>query len=419
MYKKIVTTVLFFLIGLLAFAEPVCIDGVCYPSAEAAREAGAKVPSMELPPLLQGESSESIKKGSLPQETSQLKSRMKLGFMNSDEFLAFLKNETSADDLAAHSLVVIFLLILIGGIASNLTPCVLPLVPVNLMIIGKGALRGAAYGLGLTLAYGSLGIAAAFGGMAFGTIQSNPWFNVGVAVVFVILALAMLDVFLIDFSKYRKTKKKERKPGTLPIGAVFALGAGAAVLAGACVEPILISVLLLTAKWTAAGKLWAVVLPFVLGLGMGLPWPFAAAGFSVLPKPGAWMVWVKRAFAAVLVGMGVWYAVQAYQGFSFRMSKNETVSIQGNVIEATPETWQKVFADAKASGKPILVDIWATWCKNCIVMEKTTLQEVRVKEALDGFTFIRLQAEDPSVLSKIKEFNNLKISGIPAFIVFE
>ncbi len=419
MRSKIITTVFIALLSAFACAGPVCIDGVCYPSAEAARAAGVKVPAMELPALLQATVENSNAGEALPQETLQMKSRMKLGYMRADEFIAFLKNETAADDLAAHSLIMIFLLVLAGGIASNLTPCVLPLVPVNLMIIGKGALRGAAYGLGLTLAYGSLGIAAAFGGLAFGTIQSNPWFNIGVAVVFVILALAMLDIFLIDFSKYRKAKKKTQTPGTLPLGAVFALGAGAAVLAGACVEPILISVLLLTAKWTAAGKLWAVVLPFILGLGMGLPWPFAAAGFSVLPKPGAWMVWVKRGFALILSGMAVWYAVLAYQGFSFRGFDKENEKQHGDIINATPETWREAFAQARAKGKPVVVDIWATWCKNCLMMEKTTLRDVRVKSELEKFTFIRLQAEDPSALSKIREFDGLQISGIPAFIVFD
>ena len=65
----------------------------------------------------------------------------------------------------------------------------------------------------------------------------------------------------------------------------FFMGMVSAVLAGACVAPILIAVLLLTAKLHAEGHVLALALPFVLGLGMGLPWPFAGAGLQVLPKP--------------------------------------------------------------------------------------------------------------------------------------
>ena len=128
----------------------------------------------------------------------------------------------------------LLLLILFGGLALNLTPCVLPMIPVNLLVIGKSAVRGLLYGLGIAMAYGALGVAAAVGGLAFGTIQSSPWFNAAVAAVFVALALSLLGVFRIDFSARR-----------FKAGA-FLMGVLSAILAGACVAPILVSVLLLT-----------------------------------------------------------------------------------------------------------------------------------------------------------------------------
>ena len=57
----------------------------------------------------------------------------------------------------------ILLLVLVGGLALNLTPCVLPMIPINLAIIGAGAqagsrgrgfLLGGAYGAAMALVYG-------------------------------------------------------------------------------------------------------------------------------------------------------------------------------------------------------------------------------------------------------------------------
>lgn len=339
-----------------------------------------------------------------------------MGYMKPAEFIAFLQDKPAERSLEDHSLLVILLLVLMGGLAANLTPCVLPLVPINLVLVGRGWKRGLAYGLGIALAYGALGIAAALGGMAFGTIQSSPWFSALVAVVFTVLGLAMSELFFIDFSKYRG-KVAGGQGKTRGLGGVFLLGVGAAVLAGACVEPILLATLLLTAKWFAAGKVWAVVLPFILGLGMGLPWPFAAAGLSVLPKPGPWMKWVNRIFALCFFGMAAWYGWLAWRGFA--ASRAPEAGAQSNL--ATPETFARVLAEARASGRAVVVDIWATWCKNCLAMERTTFRDPEVLKALEeqGFVLIRLQAEDPAELAKVQALDGLDIKGLPAFVVLK
>ena len=56
----------------------------------------------------------------------------------------------------------------------------------------------------------------------------------------------------------------------------------------------------------------ALLLPFLLGLGMALPWPFAGAGLSFLPKPGGWMKWVKYSFGVLIL----LFAVIAGGGFA-------------------------------------------------------------------------------------------------------
>ena len=430
--------------AMLLAAEPICIGEVCYPSREAAIAAGAlpadggSAGSGDVANPVAAARPEAVPS----QSEKDMKTRVAFGYMRPAQFISFLRGEEEASPLADRSVLVVFLLVLLGGMLANLTPCVLPLVPVNVAILlGRGEstrasrlARGFAYGAGMAAAYGALGLAAAFGGMAFGSVQSSAWFNLGVALVFIVLGLGMLDVVNIDFAAmWRRVVAKGRaapasRPASRGLGGAFLLGAGAAVLAGACVQPILIAMLVYTADGFAAGRWWTISLPFVLGAGMGLPWIFVAGGLSVLPRPGAWMVWVKRGFAVVIFAMAAWYGYLAWTIWSpsareprgqTLSSRGQTLSSRGQTLEATPQTWGQTLKSAKAEGRPILVDIWATWCKNCLAMEKTTFKDVGALDELSRFTVIRLQAEDMADLVKIPELSGLEIKGIPAFVIFE
>ena len=394
--------VLLLLFSFAAHAEVVCVDGMCYPSKEMALKAGVKLADIE--------------KALQP---SAPVPRLAMGLMNKEEMLAFLKNEKPSAPFENYSTALVFLIAILGGLAMNLTPCVLPLIPVNLAIIGAGvkagskkdgAIRGGVYALGIALMYGSLGIIAAFGSVAFGTIQSNPWFNAAVAVIFLLLGLSMLDVFLIDFSRFRKHSNLNSSPSSL--FAVFSMGALSALLAGACVSPILIASLMICASEVSSGNFLMALLPFALGIGMSLPWPIAGAGIAALPKPGEWMNKVKILFSILIFSFALWYAYLSYTMFLPRQSLGES-------IVADEENWKRAFEDAKAKGKPIFVDVWATWCKNCAEMERTTLRDKDVAKELSRFTVLKLQAEDFNAFTSIKDFSSLQIKGLPAYIIFD
>jgi thiol:disulfide interchange protein len=335
--------------------------------------------------------------------------------MDAARFLAFLDDEDyEGGMLDGKSIWLVLVLVLLGGLAMNLTPCVLPMVPINLMVIGKSAARGMWYGAGIAVAYGALGVLAAVGGMAFGEIQSSPLFNGTVAAVFVLLALALFDVFFIDLSKFRKVEGAAEKRAKAPLVFAFSMGALSAVLAGACVAPILISVLLLTADLFAKGNWFALGLPFVMGVGMALPWPFAGAGMQVLPKPGAWMKKVNIAFGVLVLCFAAWYAYLAVKPLFAKAEPADGETAPANVIEATPETFAKALESAE---RPVLVDCWASWCKNCAAMERVTMKDPKVVEALKEFTVIRLQAEDIRELKALDGFE--AVMGLPAFLVIE
>lgn len=373
--------------------QVVCEGGVCRMVAPAASTEPAPSPTSAVPAP-----------------------RLAQGYMSAAQFVAFLENREAASPLADAGLWLTLLFVLLGGLAMNLTPCVLPMIPINLVVIGRSASRGAAYGLGIAVAYGALGVAAAFGGLAFGTIQGNPWFNVGVALVFVLLALALLDVFFLDFSRFRPKlgvrQPSRSAPGETDVPASIAalvrplfLGALSAVLAGACVAPVLVSVLLLTADGVAKGHRLAALLPFVMGMGMALPWPFVGAGLKILPKPGGWMKGVNRLFAVVVFGFAAWYGILAWKGF-FPNERRDGQSIGVDELEVA-------LARAK---RPVLVDCWATWCKNCAAMD-AVLAEPDVKAALKPFTVIRVQAEDVSALRRVGGLGG--VTGLPAFAIYE
>lgn len=350
-------------------------------------------------------------------ETSRRPARLAQGYRNAEAFLAFLRGDEPAALPTSTALLVLSLVL--AGVAMNLTPCVLPMIPVNLLVIGASPKRGLVYGLGIAFAYGLLGVFAAVGGMAFGTIQSSPAFNALVAVVFTTLGLSLCGAFPIDFTRLRGHggfSSVARASAAFP----FLMGALSATLAGACVAPVLISSLVLTAKLYAQGRLWALALPFALGLGMALPWPFLGAGLHVLPKPGSWMRWVNRAFAVLVFGLAAWHAGLAVKrlahgdGRGVRDAGGERGVI--DVDLASSGSLETILSRAP-TGKPILVDCWATWCKSCAAMAHGTLREAKVAEALKGFTVIRLQAEDITALRRLPGFGEIR--GLPAFVIFD
>jgi thiol:disulfide interchange protein DsbD len=326
------------------------------------------------------------------------------GYLDSKAFLDFLDRVESgtgttrnlAQEILSRYGVVLGILVLMGfGFLLNLTPCVLPMIPVNIAIIGagvqagsrsRGLLMGGIYGLGMALTYGALGLIVVLTGSQFGTLNASPWFNGTIAIIFLVLSLAMFGVYELDLSRFQKSGIPGQAPSRAPAVTAFVMGSVAALLAGACVAPVLISVLVMATNIYQGGNPAGLLLPFVLGLGMALPWPIVGAGFAILPKPGNWMVRVRAAFGVIILAAALFYGFQAVK------------LVRGTVVDDDGwwmHDYDEAVALAQASGQPLFVDFWATWCKSCLKMNKTTFKEPDVKARLEPYVRVKVRVDGP------------------------
>jgi thiol:disulfide interchange protein len=347
------------------------------------------------------------------------------GYISPHEFLAFISDDENAKSSGFLSFVIssfvnggVFLkvlLTLLFGVMSNLTPCVLPMIPINLAIIGAGSgvskfngfVRGGVYGSGIAFAYGAIGLLVVLTSARFGDLNSMWWFNFAIALIFIFLALAMFDVISIDFSKYgSKINPSKSQKGKLLTA--FFLGGVAALLAGACVAPLLLAVIVHSSGLYLNGDYLGLFLPLVFGIGMALPWPIAGAGLSIMPKPGKWMVRIKQSMGVFILLAAVYYA---YLGYELIPSSS------GWSAESQFVSLRSALKRAEREKKPVFIDFWASWCAACKKMEASTFKNPMVKEELRNFVVVKFQAERPSNDQIDKLLKHFGVVGLPSYYI--
>lgn len=207
-----------------------------------------------------------------------------------------------------------------AGVLTSLTPCVYPMIPITSAVIA-GTARAEqpksrtigltlTYAVGLALLYAILGAIAGVTGSLFGTVSANPWALFAIGNLLLLFALAMLDVIPIPVPRKLLERASRSEGGSY--GAVFVMGAMSGVVAAPCGAPAFAVVLTWVAA-TGAGLMGFVYL-FVFSLGMTsilvLVGLFSGT-LALLPRSGAWMVWVKRVAAVIMIGMAEYYFLTA------------------------------------------------------------------------------------------------------------
>ena len=383
------------------------------------------------------------------------------------------------------------------GLLLTFTPCVLPMIPIlSGMIVRSGdqtisklgGLLSYTYVLGTAATYTAAGVLAGATGGQLQAYFQNPWAIGTFAVILSFLALSMFGLFELQMPSFIQSRlhyHSHKVKGGSYIGAFF-LGIVSALIVGACVSPVLLSVLgvAITTKDPVLGG--GIMFAMAHGQGIILVAVGVGAGF-LLPRAGAWMDRVKYVFGVMLIGVAIyllgtlpqvpvlilwsvllivtavflsatqslpneasgwqylwkgfgtflllWGVLALFGGLIGERDILKPVPLQnisgltvGSPATAAPagELFQRytqlkevedALARAKREGKPALLDFYATWCTDCVRMEKTTFADHRVRAVMRNYVLIKADVTDNNDASTaIKQ--KFGVFGPPALLLF-
>ncbi|GIV08697.1 MAG: thiol:disulfide interchange protein [Fimbriimonadales bacterium] len=358
------------------------------------------------------------------------------------------------------------LILFVGGLALNLTPCVLPLIPITLGFfsmqaqgqVGQRVGLSALYALSMAAMYAILGTAASLAGKAFGFQFQNPWVLGGLIVLIVLFALALFGVY-----KFQVPPALMRYVGARQgwVGAIL-MGMLAGVAAAPCIGPVIAALIPIVAA--AANPMVGFLFFLALGLGLGAPY-FVAGLFyervqKRIPRSGEWTILVERIFGVMLLAVALFFAnslmsPQAYGWawvaflgltalyFLFGERKeitqprvvrfkqaigvvfavlmvNNALSMMRPKVEIAWQPYSVALLEqAKAQGKPVLIDFTASWCLACGELKHYTFTDPAVVQESERFVRLVLDAttqSDPAVQEALKRH---EVVGLPTVIFID
>ncbi len=213
-----------------------------------------------------------------------------------------------------------FLIAFAGGVLASLTPCVYPLIPISAgYIVGhshghrsRALFLSLFYVTGIAITYSCLGILAVITGRIFGEISVNPIVNLISGVLILIFGLLMLDLFHFNFSLNLKPSVYRKKSYFLAL----CVGLVSGLMISPCLTPILGAILayLSTTKNIFYGGFLLLSFSYGMGLIFILIGTFGVS-FARLPKPGQWMVVIKKICALIIIFSGVYFIITALRRF--------------------------------------------------------------------------------------------------------
>lgn len=194
----------------------------------------------------------------------------------------------------------------VGGLIALLTPCVFPMVPVTVSFFAKRKdrplLSALIYAFGIISTFALLGVLASviFGAAGIARFATNPWVNIGLAVLFVVLALNLFGVyeFRMDFAGRLQGKAMGKKDSLL---SPWLVGIAFSLTTFTCTGPI-VAGLLAVAAAGKGGAVDAMLGMTSFGIAFSLPFFFLAlfpSALSKAPKGGDWLGVVKPALGFI------------------------------------------------------------------------------------------------------------------------
>jgi thiol:disulfide interchange protein len=133
------------------------------------------------------------------------------------------------------------------------------------------------------------------------------------------------------------------------------------------------------------------------------------------------MVRVKQVMGVLILATAAYYGYEAYGLFADRVV--DASEVNASVEEQLKSGWTASLANGLATArreqKPVIIDMWATWCKNCLTMDRTTLVDPAVTSALSGYVKIKFQAEDPDKQPVKGVMQRFDAVGLPAYVILK
>ena len=331
----------------------------------------------------------------------------------------------------------------------------------------RGKLLTLSYIAGVVTMYTLLGIFAGLTGNLLSSSLQNTFFIGVSSVLFFLFALAMFDFYQLGLPQpiTEKINHLINKLKTQHVGSTFVLGFLSALILSPCVAPPLAASILYISQ--TENYIFGGMALFSLSLGMSLP--LFIVGFSLgqfLPKPGAWMNYIKKLMGFALLAMAIYIARPLMSDFLFYLllllnlfialifsfyqkdliqsiSKKSIIFLvailaimSGYLIHSAwhqysnASTYDRhVFfnqVDTVAEletvlntvkEKPTLIDFYADWCVACLEYEKYTFQDAKVSALMQDFYRIQIDVTENNLEHK-NLLNQFNLFGPPAIIFF-
>ncbi len=351
------------------------------------------------------------------------------------------------------------------GLALNLTPCVYPVIPMTVsFFMGQGERKkrdmfvlASSYVVGIALIFSILGLISGLAGRQWGFLFQNPWFVIFITIIILSMAASMFGAFEITVPSSLMTKLGKSRHGA--VGS-FIMGLTVGVVIAPCAAGIIIGLIGIVARLGIVAK--GALLFFVMGLGLGLPYLFLAMFSGLmnrLPKSGMWMVWVRKLFGVLLIGVAIYFLlpqakqINDQQGFylgvlgifgglllgflergegytrSFKIIRGifglllilSGALLVNAAIQPEPRGIDWVYYRGQSieqlqeKNRPILIDFYADWCAACKELDRRTFRNKKVVKKATGFVMVRVDCTSPDnkCTALTKKF---KVSGLPTVV---
>lgn len=374
------------------------------------------------------------------------------------------KADEEVSTFESRGLFLSLLIVFLGGLALNLTPCVYPLIPITIGYFGGQTegrtsrlfMLGLFYVLGLAITYSTVGVITALSGAMFGALLQQPIVIVFISLIFIALALSMFGVYEFKLPDSWAAKAGGAKSGI--VGALF-MGLTMGIVAAPCIGPFVLS--LVTVVAAKGDAVYGFVMFFTLALGLGLPYLFLAlfsGKLKSLPRAGMWMEAVKHIFGFIMIGMALYFigpllpknvnyyllpiygiltaifliffdkTANANKGFTKFKNVFSVVIIAVSVYAILPAkessiAWQpfeqSAFDNAKESNQKIIIDFMADWCIPCKELDARTFSDNKVIEASADFKTFKADLTQTGSEATEKLRQEFNVIGVPTVLIFD